>query len=305
MFNLTGKEEWHRLLLTLELSIILNMRKCIFVVINIILSTTSVVCQDNGSFIRQPHGRNAGSSSVVDTSYIQVYYALCASDIHNDDTYKDYFCFEKGKEIAKFYSYRWVEAEERNREWARTHSISSGSGMRIVPKGKYNGWSEYQYSEWFITKGKLTEYCCFPMLLTRYNSYYEEDYPRQVWTISSDTLRICGYTCQKATCNFGGRLFVAWFTPKIPLKYGPWKFGGLPGLILKVTDKDRIYSFECVKIERKHKPLMKSEYKSYKKMEKKNVLELQRKIHEDIGSLLGDSESRTGKTIHYEPLELK
>lgn len=285
------------------------MRKCVCLVINIIMCVTSSFCQNNEPYIIPPHGRNAGPSDAIDTTDLQAYYAFCASDILDDETYKDYFCFEKGTETAKFYSFRWVEAEEKAKKWSKEHSTPIGSALRIIPKGNYNGWSEYQYSEWFISKGKLREYCCFPMWLTQYNCYYEEDYPRQIWTISSDTLRICDYICQKATCHFGGRSFVAWFTPQIPLKYGPWKFGGLPGLILKVADKDKKYSFECVKIERKKKPLMKSEYKNYKKMERKKVLEFQRGIHEDIGRYIQLIDTKTGEAYRkftpYEPLELE
>ena len=55
-----------------------------------------------------------------------------------------------------------------------------------------------------------------------------------------------GYPCQKATATFRGRDYEAWFTPEIPVNDGPWKFFGLPGLILKVTDAENIFSFVCV-----------------------------------------------------------
>ena len=68
----------------------------------------------------------------------------------------------------------------------------------------------------------------------------------QAWQIEADTATILGYHCQKATASFRGRIYEAWFCPEIPVNDGPWKFFGLPGLILKVTDTNEIFSFECV-----------------------------------------------------------
>lgn len=263
-------------------------------------------CQSESVYISPPVNLTAfaGELCVVDTSSLQVYYAFCASNIHDKETYRDYFCLEFGRKTAKFYSEYMEDADRYARDWLIKHP-NSGSTPRTVAKGKYNGWSEYQYSQWYISGVKITEYSCFPKWLTKYNCYHEEIYPDQSWEILPDTLTICGYLCQKANCHFRGRDYVAWFSSKIPLRNGPWKFGGLPGLILKVTDKNKLYSFECVKIEKRKKAMYKYDYRLYKKMDRTNLLKLQRKIHEDIGSLWGDTESRMGKTIHYEPLELK
>ena len=58
------------------------------------------------------------------------------------------------------------------------------------------------------------------------------------WKPSMDTKIILGYTCHKATCNFRGRDYVAWFARDIPFKAAPWKFHGLPGVILEVYSTD-------------------------------------------------------------------
>lgn len=54
------------------------------------------------------------------------------------------------------------------------------------------------------------------------------------WKITDDTEKIIGYTCKKATSNYMGANFTAWFTEEIPINTGPEKFDGLPGIILKV-----------------------------------------------------------------------
>ncbi|MCF6239974.1 MAG: GLPGLI family protein [Bacteroidales bacterium] len=56
------------------------------------------------------------------------------------------------------------------------------------------------------------------------------------WKIKQKTKNLQGLECRLATCHFRGRDYKAWFTLSIPLPYGPWKFGGLPGLIVEIQD---------------------------------------------------------------------
>lgn len=77
---------------------------------------------------------------------------------------------------------------------------------------------------------------------------YEEDMPSFQWSMIDSTKVIAGYECQGAHCTFRGREYIAFFTEEIPIVAGPWKFTGLPGLILSVVDTSGNYSFECVGI---------------------------------------------------------
>ena len=63
------------------------------------------------------------------------------------------------------------------------------------------------------------------------------------WKILSDKEKIGTYNTQKATTTFGGRTWNAWFTTDIPFQDGPYKFYGLPGLIVKIEDQDKNYSW--------------------------------------------------------------
>lgn len=57
------------------------------------------------------------------------------------------------------------------------------------------------------------------------------------WKIDKkSTKKINDYTCYKATTSFRGRNYVAYYTEDIPLPYGPFKFKGLPGLILEIQN---------------------------------------------------------------------
>ncbi len=69
------------------------------------------------------------------------------------------------------------------------------------------------------------------------------------WEISKDKeIELLGYKCKKATGKFRGREYTAWFTTDLPISIGPLKFRGLPGIILKISDKDNIFIFEASKI---------------------------------------------------------
>lgn len=78
--------------------------------------------------------------------------------------------------------------------------------------------------------------------------YLKEKAPAIEWAIKDSTKMIGSYMTRKATARFRGRYYTAWFTPEIPLPYGPWKLHGLPGLILQAYDRSgRIY-FSAVDI---------------------------------------------------------
>lgn len=78
----------------------------------------------------------------------------------------------------------------------------------------------------------------YSILLDHY-LYQDSDMPID-WNITDEAKEIGQYTVQKATTNFGGRSYEAWFTPEVPIVDGPYVFGGLPGLIIELYDTDRL-----------------------------------------------------------------
>lgn len=69
------------------------------------------------------------------------------------------------------------------------------------------------------------------------------------WHIEPDFRRFGAYTCQKAMGLFRGRTYEAWFAPDIPIPSGPFKLGGLPGLILEAKSTDGVVKFTFVRLE--------------------------------------------------------
>ncbi|WP_298950012.1 GLPGLI family protein [uncultured Nonlabens sp.] len=91
--------------------------------------------------------------------------------------------------------------------------------------------------------------------LSSFESYDGKDYfmvneklPIYHWTLYDDYKTIQNYKCQKATTSFRGRVYTAWFTQDIATIHGPWKFNGLPGLIMQIADRNKYYLWSVKRI---------------------------------------------------------
>lgn len=59
------------------------------------------------------------------------------------------------------------------------------------------------------------------------------------WNLNTDEFKmISRFKCYKATTTFRGSKIVAYYTTEIPIGFGPFKFKGLPGLIMEVYNDD-------------------------------------------------------------------
>ena len=193
--------------------------------------------------------------------------------------------------------------------------IKNSRGENGIAQRTYGGkfpsrWSEYQFDEIYIKDGQLTEYAIMPMNLDHGCCQYTESVPKQQWTLKDEQQTIHGYRCQKATCRWRGRDYEAWFTSEVPIQRGPWKFGGLPGLIVKISDAKKEYNFELVKLERTERPIMQWDFSRFKKVKRENMLKLQKKININwitvlYGGKITSLEGNTFPDHPYSPLELE
>lgn len=71
------------------------------------------------------------------------------------------------------------------------------------------------------------------------------------WKITANipSTMYLGRKVKMAKCRFRERNYVAYYCPDIPISDGPFKFNGLPGLILKIETDDHMFSFSATKIE--------------------------------------------------------
>lgn len=112
-----------------------------------------------------------------------------------------------------------------------------------------------------LEQGKISTYS------TVFGTHYliTEDISIPDWTIYEDsTLTVLGMECKKATTNFRGRYWEAWYTEEIPIGQGPWKLCGLPGMILK-ANCPKFMLIEAISIKNKNlEPVTFYNYLNYK-----------------------------------------
>lgn len=187
----------------------------------------------------------------VDTARYNVTYSL-KYKFHPDqrDAYNDTRIVQIGKHSVKDYSdiinHFDSLATEQIRRGAESYSNVSGNPwpleiIRPIRGNKADLKYRLSISAFFV---------------------YPDSVPSLEWDFSDEeTDSIIGYDCRKATVEFAGRSYTAWFTPEIPLPFGPYKFGGLPGLILKLEDAERQFVWEAVGFERDNTPIMEYTYR--------------------------------------------
>jgi len=114
--------------------------------------------------------------------------------------------------------------------------------------------------------------------IVKYNVINEDN-----WNLLSENRKIGKYNCFKAlnSYNIDGETFEveAWYTPEIPLKYGPKGFYNLPGLIIELTITNRTkitYFLKTIQIKSSKVKIKKP--KKGKKISKKEYDEIGKKL---------------------------
>lgn len=130
---------------------------------------------------------------------------------------------------------------------ARTDGKENYTGVDVtgwMRDGRVAIYDDY-YQNW-PERGLLT--VRLGILNTEYE--YTEALPTMKWDlIIGNERNICGYACNCASTFFRGRCYTVWYCLDIPVNAGPWKFSGLPGLIMAVEESTGVFSWEAVGID--------------------------------------------------------
>lgn len=178
---------------------------------------------------------------IMDTCLYKTYYQL---EMHPDTInrkatqWNDIRLLEIGESCTKCYSYLLFQKDSLT-----TYLNSKGLDGEIIQQ------NTLPMETYLLSKKKST--------IVTYRTFfygpvfrYKEKTEDMNWQIINETDTIIGYNCQKAMCQYRGRSYIAWFTMDIPFSTGPYKFHGLPGLILKIADTNDEYIWTCIKFEK-------------------------------------------------------
>ncbi len=183
-------------------------------------------------------------SQELDLGNIKVAYSLSFvnDSLNRQNVSNDLMILLVGKKISVFYSYRQFVADSLLHA-DQAKGVSQGEMMANIKKykGSKNSYTIYKN----YPNNRITTFD--KIALDRFQ--YEEPLESPTWKITNEKTQILNYSCQKATAFFLGRHYEAWFTNEIAINSGPWKFNGLPGLILRVNDIRKHYIFECIGLE--------------------------------------------------------
>ena len=92
---------------------------------------------------------------------------------------------------------------------------------------------------------------------------YKDIIPKFQWELLDGKFEVLGYDCKKAKVTYAGLEWIVLYTNEIKTNAGPWKLGGLGGLILKAEDTNGRFLFECVSIANHSSLKPKIEYFTY------------------------------------------
>lgn len=157
-------------------------------------------------------------------------------------------------------------------EVADAGKVSSGSTITV--RGSRN---DFRYT---ITKNSSNQINTVDYTARERFEYSE---PRNIfhWKVLADTATIAGFHCQKAETDFGGRNWIGWFTTEIPINDGPYKFNGLPGLILKINDSQNYYAFTLSGLENKNFTVTSPKLQTPIKTSKEKFFSLSKKYNQN------------------------
>lgn len=116
--------------------------------------------------------------------------------------------------------------------------------------------------------------------------YYDEPFSEIQWNIIEDSTKtILDYQCIMATTDYHGRKWTVWFTPEIPMQDGPWKFCGLPGLVMEASEPSDQHRFTVTGIETSTQPIFPIFNTEYQKMDRIDMLRALRHYRENSNAM--------------------
>ncbi len=198
---------------------------CYFIVLMIFFCNISV-CQ-NPSFVN--------SFTIIDSTKFEIIFELkfVMDTLNPSEKLVDQQALQIGNHFSKYFSILLAKSDSIN-----TVLEEQGADYSLAPP---KGANSYE-----VIKNKNAKTITVTDRSDDIIFRYSEPYPSINWSIHNEKKIIQQYSCQRATGSFRGRNYEAWFAIDIPIHEGPYKFGGLPGIILEINDSQMHYHFKCI-----------------------------------------------------------
>ncbi|WP_276875737.1 GLPGLI family protein [Chryseobacterium joostei] len=155
-------------------------------------------------------------------------------DVENKS--EEYFILQRGKEKSQFMSLNSYKRDSVAVGLVNNSVRTSTLDLTNIPKTNFT---------YRIIKDPVKNKIDYYDKIIRMDFSYEEN-PGFNWKITSEKKNIGTLKCQAAILKYAGRNYKAWFTNDIPVSDGPYKFYGLPGLIVEMEDDKKHYKFELL-----------------------------------------------------------
>ena len=251
---------------------------------------------------------------MIDRAHMKCLYRYVYTfDTLKNELRDDLLILQIGKEVSKCYSYYIFQSDSLRRTPDGAKVWSELFRRAIEKDGIYGDFPHVRMST-YVYKNYPTGQMTITDRISLQDYCYVDSLHTQTWTMGDSTREVLGYTCQQAMADFRGRRWTAWFATDIPISDGPWKLGGLPGLILEAYDEGQQHVFTAVGLERvKDEPIIfNRSFRGNHRFEQTNRLEflrMERRFLMDSNSfiqmetgidLLGDEPNRV---MRYDLLE--
>ncbi|MBU8883789.1 GLPGLI family protein [Kaistella sp. DKR-2] len=164
-------------------------------------------------------------------------YKFAPDSTKSDSLKTEWMYLDISKKGSKFYSKSTFESDSIIQESIRKQMAS---GMRNIAVSKQRRGGEINYE----VEKTYPEYRTYLVSNIGNDTYKVVEDRKPDWKISSEKKKLGTFSVQKATADFAGRKWTAWFTTDVPIQDGPYKFSGLPGLIIEVADQTGTHKME-------------------------------------------------------------
>ena len=225
---------------------------------------------------------NTDKYNVVDSSLAEIAYKYRFRMTEDDDSLQaeDDMWLLIGKRYVSFFSINLRNLDDKNTESMKT-TLKMDS-----PQITWQGYDIMRD----MKENMLTVNHRVPF--TQDVCQYIEPVPIIQWTLlPEDRDTIMGYRCQAAEGEFGGRKWKVWYTDLIPVPLGPWKLGGLKGLILRAVDSGQNFIFEVEGLAQKRLPVKQFDWK-YRKMSKDEWMKFETYMYNNAGKFVKNNNIR-------------